>query len=81
MSITEVDHANTSSGDRAVYKSTLTTTAEQVIKPDGTTTLTKEGIETRSCSYKIDKVLNNNHGMQFQQSNLLGSIPAVCKPH
>ena len=48
MSITEVNHANTSSKDWAVYKSTLITTTEQVIKPDGTSSLTKEGI--RACN-------------------------------
>ena len=52
MSITEVHHANTSSRDRAVYKSLLTTSAEQVIKPNRTRALTKEGISTCDSSYR-----------------------------
>jgi hypothetical protein len=79
MSITEIDHANASSRNRAVYKSLLATSTEQVIQPDGTSSLTKEGIETRNCSCKIGKVLNNNHGMQFQQSKPAGEYPSCLQ--
>ena len=80
MSITEVNHANTSSKDWAVYKSTLITTTEQIIKPDGTSSLTKEGIRACNCSYICIQLLVVTE-IVCKVTYQPVQIPAVCKLH